>query len=327
MSAASTKSQLGRLLALAPYLQARGAVPLREVAADFGVTPDQLLKDLRVLYMCGLPGLAPGDYIEINVEALQNDPDGLVRISQADYLARPLRLGSNEATALVVGLRALLESSPGGSREVIERTLSKLEIATEGAAPPLVEVRLPDGALDRAAVREVVDRAISSDRQVRLRYYVPARDESTDRIVDPLVVLRRDGHEYLDGWCHLAGGRRLFRLDRVESVEVAETPRATADHAPRDLSEGLFAPAPDALRVRLLLGPEMAWFAEHYPVEELARRADGWSEATMAVSDERWLMRLVLRFAPALEVLGPDDFAERVRDAARDALRLQTATA
>jgi proteasome accessory factor C len=127
MTGASTKDQLARLLALAPYLQTRGAVPLKQVAADFSVSREQMLKDLRVLYLCGLPGFGPGDLIEINVEALLDDPEGVVRINNADFLARPLRLGSNEASALIVGLQALQESSALASRELVERTLAKLE--------------------------------------------------------------------------------------------------------------------------------------------------------------------------------------------------------
>ncbi|MFL6154791.1 MAG: WYL domain-containing protein, partial [Marmoricola sp.] len=173
MSGASTRDQLARLLALAPYLQTRGEVPLSEVAADFGVSSAQMLKDLRVLYLCGLPGFGPGELIEINVEALENDPDGLVRIDNADYLARPLRLGSNEATALIVALRALLDSSTVASREVVERTLAKLEAATEEGATPLVDVRVPEPppALKRA--RDSLARAITTDRQARLGYLVP----------------------------------------------------------------------------------------------------------------------------------------------------------
>jgi hypothetical protein len=121
MTGASTKDQLARLLALAPYLQTRGAVPLKQVAADFSVSREQMLKDLRVLYLCGLPGFGPGDLIEINVEALLDDPEGVVRINNADFLARPLRLGSNEASALIVGLQALQESSALASRELVER--------------------------------------------------------------------------------------------------------------------------------------------------------------------------------------------------------------
>ncbi|RNL79349.1 helix-turn-helix transcriptional regulator [Nocardioides marmorisolisilvae] len=327
MSGASTRDQLSRLLALAPYLQTRGEVPLSEVAADFGVTSAQMLKDLRVLYLCGLPGFGPGELIDINVEALESDPEGLVRIDNADYLARPLRLGSSEATALIVALRALLDSSTVASREVVERTLAKLETATEEGATPLVDVRVPEPPPALKQARDSLARAITSDRQARLGYLVPTRDEVTERVVDPIALLQNDGKTYLDAWCHLADDRRLFRVDRITAVEVLDSPRAVPDLEPRDLAEGLFEASPDDLVVRLRLSPQMRWFAEYYPVLTTAETPEGGLEVTLAVSDERWLLRLALRFGGGLRVLEPADLDERVRAVARDALRLQQATA
>jgi proteasome accessory factor C len=327
VSGASTRDQLARLLALAPYLQTRGEVPLSEVAADFGVSTAQMLKDLRVLYLCGLPGFGPGELIDINVEALENDPDGLVRIDNADYLARPLRLGSNEATALIVALRALLDSSTIASREVVERTLAKLEAATEEGATPLVDVRVPEPPPALKQARDSLARAITADRQVRLGYLVPTRDEVTERVVDPIALQLSDGKTYLDAWCHLADDRRLFRVDRITAVEVLDSPRAVPDLEPRDLSEGLFEAGPDDLVVRLRLRREMRWFAEYYPVLTAEETDDGGLDVTLAVSDERWLLRLALRFGTGLRVLEPAELDERVRAVAREALRLQQATA
>jgi len=45
------------------------------------------------------------------------------------------------------------------------------------------------------------------------------------------------------------------------------------------------------------------------------------------VSDERWLLRLALRFGPGLSVLEPAALRERVVNVAGDALRLHHATA
>jgi proteasome accessory factor C len=326
MSTTSTKDQLARLLALAPYLQARGDVPLREVAADFGVPPAQMLKDLRVLYLCGLPGFGPGDLIDINVEALESDPDGIVRIENADFLARPLRLGSNEASALIVALRALLDASQESSRPVVERTLAKLEAAAEAGSMPLVDVRIPVQRRAFQLARADLERAIAADRQVRLGYYVPTRDETTDRVVDPIAVLRQDGRTYLDAWCHLAEARRLFRVDRITATTVLETERAV-DAAPRDLDAGLFAASAEDLRVRLCLAPALRWFADYYPVLESIEQDDGGLEVVLAVSDERWLQRLVLRFGAGMVILDPPALGERIRDVARDALRLQRDTA
>lgn len=327
MIGASTRDQLSRLLTLAPYLQTRGAVPLGEVAADFGVSRDQILRDLRVLYLCGLPGFGPSDLIDINVESLLEDPDGLVRIDNADFLARPLRLGSNEASALIVALRALLDSSAGTSRDVVERTLAKLESATEAGSTPLVDVRLSAPRPDLEQALRSLGLAIAEDRQARIGYLVPSRDESTERVVDPIALLQTDGKSYLDAWCHLAEDRRLFRVDRISEVEVLESARAVPDLEPRDLSEGLFAPGPDDLEVRVHLSPEMRWFSEYYPVLSVQTNPDGTQEVTLAVTDERWLLRLAMRFGHGLRIVEPAALSERLATLAARALRLQQDTA
>ncbi len=322
-----SRDQVTRLLALAPYLQTRGEVPLNQVAADFGVSPAQMLRDLRVLFMCGLPGYGPGDLIDINVEALEDDPDGLVRVDNAEFLARPLRLGSNEASALIVALHALLDASPAGSREVVERTLAKLEDAATAGSTPLVDVHLPRSGPSVDGTWSALGAAIEANRQARLDYYVPTRDETTQRVVDPIAVIRSEGRSYLDAWCHLADDRRLFRLDRITALEILDSGRVAHDLEPRDLSAGLFEAGPDDLRVRLRLRPEMRWFAEYYPVLTRTEGDDGSLEVTLAVSDERWLLRLALRFGPGLAVLEPVDLRDRVADVAAVALRLHGATA
>jgi len=322
-----SKEQLIRLLALAPYLQTRGAVPLKEVAADFGVTPAQVLKDLRVLYLCGLPGYGPGDLIEIDVEALENDPEGLVRVGNADFLARPLRLGSNEASALIVALHALLDASPAASREAVERTLAKLEEAAVQGSTPLLGVHLPPARPAVDGAHRALERALADDRQVRLQYYVPTRDETTDRVVDPIAVTRGEGRDYLDAWCHLVDDRRLFRLDRITGLEVLDSPRVNHDLEPRDLAAGLFEASPDDLRARLRLSPEMRWVAEYYPVLTSTETGDGGLEVTLAVSDERWLLRLAMRFGHGMTVLEPAELVQRVATVAAESLRLHQATA
>ena len=85
-----------------------------------------------------------------------------------------------------------------------------------------------------------------------------------------------DGRWYLEGWCHLAEGVRLFRLDRmVEASLGAPAEPLPSEAVPRDLAEGLFRPRDDDLTVVLELEPAARWVADYYPVEqaiELARR-------------------------------------------------------
>ncbi len=311
------REQVSRLLALVPYLQSRIDVPLTRVAADFGVTADQIISDLKVLWMCGLPGLTPDKMIEVDFEAFEDDPEGVVHIENAEFLSRPVRLGSSEASALIVALRALREGSPDSSYDVIDRCLVKLEdAATTGTAAPKVEVHLSRSESARRHAAVLGD-AIASNRQARLDYYVPTRDETTTRTVDPLDLHTRDGHDYLDAWCHLAQARRLFRLDRMHAVEVVDEPRREHSLRPRDLADGLFEPGPDDLVALVHLERHARWVADYYPVDRVEELDEGRLAVTLRVGDPRWLVRLALRLAPAVTVVEPETLREEVLRTAR----------
>ncbi len=315
------REQVARLLALVPYIQARREVSLEQAARDFGVKPAQIVKDLNVLWFCGLPGLGMGDLIDVDMDALQEG--GVIRVSNADYLSRPLRLDSSEASALIVAMRALREGSDDEVRPIVDRTLGKLEAAAgDGAAVAAqVDVRLPQQAARLGELADRLRRAVDERRQVRLDYYVPTRDESTERTVDPIRVVTADGHTYLDAYCHLAEDQRLFRLDRISTAQVLDTPvdRHT-DLEPRDLADGIFQPSTDDLPVTLELAPDARWVAEYYPVESSQERPEGGLTVTMRVGHPAWLTRLMLRLGASGRILDAPELAASVRAVATEAL-------
>jgi len=315
------RDQVGRLLALVPYIQSREEVSVEQAAADFGVPPAQIVKDLNVLWFCGLPGLGMGDLIDVDMDAL--DGDGVIRVSNADYLSRPLRLGSTEASALIVALRALREASDDNVRPIVDRTLAKLEAAAgDGAAlAARVGIQIDHTAPEVGRLCATLEEAVTTGRQVRLGYYVPARDQATERIVDPSRVVQAEGNTYLEAWCHTAEDQRLFRLDRVSEAEVLDA--AVTDHSdvpPRDLSTGLFRASPDDTLATLRLQPRARWVAEYYPVESVEELTDGGLRVTLRAGDPGWLTRLMLRIGGAAEIEEPVELSDVVRRAAQDAL-------
>ena len=328
-AAAGAKDQVSRLLTLVPYLKARGEVRLDEAAAALGVTAEQLLKDLKVLWMCGTPGGLPDDLIDVDVAALEPEDgdgirtDGIIRVSNADYLAKPLRLTTTEATALIVALRALRSGAGDDTREVVDRALAKLEAAAaEGAEAARVHPGSDAADTDQALLATRLQGAADQRRQVRLSYYVPSRDEQSERVVDPRGVVNRDGHAYLDAWCHLAEAPRLFRLDRIVTAEVLTEEIATEPAAPRDLADGFFTRDTGVTTATVLLEPPARWVTDYYPVEALREVGEGRLEVEFLVADQRWLTRLVLGLLPHARVLAPQEAAEAVMAAARETLDL-----
>ena len=318
---AGAGAQVARLLRLVPYALTRREVPLQQAAADLGVSPGQLVGDLKVLMFCGYPGYLPGDYIEVDLDALEGE--GIVRVTNADYLARPLRLSVGEASALIVALRTLRESASADVWPVVDRTLAKLEAAAEegASAAGQVEVHLGEGERAVARLRGELAPALADARQVELTYYVAARDERTERVVDPLALVTTDGMTYLDAWCHRAEDRRLFRLDRIEALRVLPTPAEPHPEAkPRDLSAGLFQPSQAHATARIRLSPRARWVSEYYPVLDTAEADDGSLEVRLQVADPEWLKRLLLRLAPDAVLLEPADLAQEFIRSADEAL-------
>lgn len=305
--------QVARLLALVPYLLARGEVRLDEAAAHFGTDSAQLERDLRVLFMTGLsPGL-PGDLIEVDIEALEGER--VIRVDNADYLARPVRFAPSEATALVVALRTMLDVASPEAAEVVQRTLAKLEgaIGGEESARQLHVQSQPSRA---AEIVPVIQGAIARGHQLDLTYHVASRDEVSTRVVDPRAIAGVEDALYLDAWCHRAGDDRVFRLDRIVSVTELDTPVLDPTARARDLTQGWFTDA-DTTRVTLRVEPAARWMTEYYPVEG-ARPGPGETlDVDLQVSSEAWLRHLVLRLAPHARIVDPPELADAVLRSAR----------
>jgi proteasome accessory factor C len=313
-------AQLPRLLALVPYLLQHPGVQTAEAASLFGVTEDQLRRDLNLIWLCGLPGHGPGDLIDLEFEG------DTITLFEPAGVTRPLKLTVDEALALLVALRTLSETPGLAERDVVERTLAKIEEAAGAAASPAqrVEVALEGEERVLPVVRDALDRK----RRLHLSYYVPGRDETTERDVDPMRLLLVEGRSYLEAWCRRVEGVRLFRLDRVVGIAVLDLPAEPPPTATeRDLSQGLFQPSPDDLLVVLALGPGAHWVADYYPCESVEDVGDGTTIiARLRTPEPSWIVRLVLGLGGAsARVVEPAGLAEQVRSAAREALAAYTA--
>lgn len=310
-------ARLARLLTMVPWLVNRQGIDLEQAAADLGVTTDQLEADLRLLFLCGY-GQMPDELIEADWEG------GRVFVGNADSIARPLRLGVDEAVTLIVGLRALREVPGLDERDAVDRALAKLESAAGDAAAPAARVRAEVAAGAPAEMLARARDAVRDRRRVHLTYVVPARDEATERDVDPMRVVGIDGQWYLEGWCHRAEDTRLFRMDRVEELTVLDvdgTPPPEASE--RDLSEGTFRPAPDDVEVTLRLLPGATWVSDYYAVDSVedVPAADGGGQVVrLRTADTAWLRRLLWRLGGRGVVLEPADLVAEIRDGAQAAL-------
>lgn len=307
----TSASQVPRLLSLVPYLQAHPDADLADTAATFGVSTRQLVADLNVLWFCGLPGGMPGDLIEVDMDALEN---GRIRLTNADYLARPLRFTIEEAMSLVVALGALEEMADADLAGSIRSARAKLAGLFGG--DDRVDVRLQAG---EEAIRTQLADAIAAGRAVRLTYHGASRGTATTPLVDPAQLATRDGYGYLVAWARERDAWRTYRLDRVGAVDVTGDPVGDHGEAPA-LASGWLDERPDAALVSLDLRPAGHWIVEYHPTVSTEPLDGGLLRVRLRVADPEWFRRLLLRLGPAVARVDPPEAAASAGEAAREAL-------
>jgi proteasome accessory factor C len=307
--------RLRRLLVVVPYVVRHPGAQVGELSRLFGVGERELLEDLNLLFVSGLPPYGPGDLIDVQVE------EGRVWIGMADYFSRPIRLTRSEALALYLKGKALL-GAPG--LDEAPALASALEKIVRGLGPDTLEnlaSRVEVGAGGhQAAALAAVRLAVERRERLEIEYYTAARDDLTTRRIDPEHVFSSIGNWYVVAWDHLANAERLFRADRVRSAKpTGET------FEPRGLmgaGRPLYTRSAGDIPIKLILTPGARWVIEYYETERVAEKEDGRLEVTLPAKALPWMAKLILRLGGEATVLAPDELAEMVRDTARRTLAL-----
>lgn len=310
MPPSRTARRLERLLLVIPYVVRHPGTSLDELARLFDVSESELVRDLNLLFVTGLPPYGPGDLIEVHFE------EGSVWIRMADYFGRPVRLTRSEALALYLTGQAFLASGVTEAK-ALGSALEKLKQRLGSEA--LANLRVVALASRQPGPLETVRAATLSPERLEIDYYSASRDAVTTRRIDPEHVFSALGNWYVVAWCHSVNAERLFRIDRIRDV------RSTGEQfEPRGLlgqGRPLYARGDKDMMLRLRLAPGAQWIADYYDVETRTKRGEN-LDVSLPTRDLAWAAKLLLRFHGEVTVLGPPSLKKLVRKLADETLAL-----
>jgi proteasome accessory factor C len=307
--------RLRRLLVIVPYVIRHPGTEVAEISRLFGLREAELLEDLNLLFVSGLPPYGPGDLIDVQLE------EGRVWVGMADYFSRPVRLSRSEALALYLKGKALLGAPGLEEAPALTAALAKIETGMgKEALETLTGLVAVGGGGHAARALGAVRTAVEGREGLDIEYYTASRDELTSRTVDPEHVFSALGNWYVVAWDHHADAERLFRVDRIRSARP--TGRRFEPRGLLGAGRPLYTRSERDLPVRLRLGPPARWVAEYYETERVENLEDGWAEVTLPTKDLAWVAKLVLRLGGQARVVEPTELAEAVQDTARRTLAL-----
>ena len=333
MARVSASDQLTRLLALPAWVADNPGVSIKEAAEHFGVTPAIIERDVNTLWVSGLPGGMHGDLVDFDASDFET---GHLRLSEPLGLDRPVRLTRQEAISLLMALRVLADlladddaSAPAiaSTQQAVTTLLATDAPTDDGNAhvdPGTVTPTGPGPAYagcssHTSRILAAVRSALRDGRRLHLAY-VSATDTSSERDVDPITLESDGSHMTLVGWCLSAKAERSFRLDRITSAEVLDTPSVRHRSSHRRNQPAADHSAGNRPRATLVLQPTGRWLAEQVPCLSQEETADGNLKVVVEGRDRAWLTGLVLSAGRHLIMVEPPDLAQEAAAAAKQAL-------
>ncbi|MDH3606119.1 MAG: WYL domain-containing protein [Acidimicrobiia bacterium] len=294
MSSPKTARRLTRILSMLPYVIANPGVGVQDLSERFGYRRKELIDDLNLVFLTGLPGYGPGDLIDATVE------DDEVFVDTADYFARPLRLTPPEALMLLASGMALI--SAGQGPPALESAISKLSgvVAPDSGGGLVVDLKEPEFV-------DLLRDSVEAAQVVSLTYTAIGSGATTERDVEPWSVFSANGNWYLSAFCRTADAERVFRVDRIRAAAATAETFAPPDEPPPP--EVRYTPAEEDVRTIIRLNPSAQWVAEYYPVEDLGDGKIRFSSGDPAVA-----ARLLLRLGEDGELIDGPEVEQLVAD-------------
>ncbi len=318
-----------RLMAVIDLLQAHGQLTTGTIAERLGVSERTVRRDLVSLQDLDLPVRAtPGRHGGVTIE-----PGALLA---------PLRFTNAELVALRLGVRTVAARHEPALARAARSAQTRLESVMTPRARTRVQALdaalseepsgehepCEGGPVDPDAVLQLAE-AIQAGQRVTLHYTSPSSG-NTVRSIDPYGLVRLE-HWYLAAHCHLRGGLRTFRLDRIRRLE--RTPhtftRPDGFDAFATVTASLaLAPWPGTVLCRVRIAVDLARARGAVPPQAVVLEPDGDGVllSTRYPVDELDGLALHLLWLPwPLEVREPPALRRALRSVAERALALAEA--
>jgi len=303
---------LARAMTLLYYLadeRRPSLVSWKTLQKDLGLTRAEVEGDLSLINLVNFGG---GTYA-LMAEAT---PQGVhvVRDVMADVFAEPARLSPVMARALLLALDLLGDTLALRGLESLASVRKKVHALVgdhlaEGGVV-VDEVLPPD-----PQIVEVLNHAIRDHKVVNISYYTTARQELSDRLVEPYLLFRSPDGWYLEGYCLRAQGQRTFKLERIRVANdtgASFTPRPEVDLTRRRTGQA-FLPSDVATWATVRFDPRWRTYLEEQGLDCILG-SEGGVTVRMPYLEERWIAQEIVRYLGDAELQHPLSARRRVKE-------------
>jgi predicted DNA-binding transcriptional regulator YafY len=297
-----------RLVAILLEMQARGELRAEDLAGHFEVSVRTIYRDLEALSEGGVPLIAT--------------PGKGYRLMEG-YFLPPLTFTGTEAALLVLGVEFVRGRVDAELRRAADDALAKLTGVLPSERRAAVErwqreMLFPRSDAGDEARLAQLRAAIQERRLLRLNYHAYRRAGAEWRDVEPTSLVYFGQTWHLAGYCRLRQAPRLFRLERIDRLELLgerfELGPRHEQAGPRDAWKA------SAVEARVRFEPTVErWVREGQPFTFIREEIDGSGSIFVygMRDDADGLLAWLLGWGDAVTVLDPPELRARLVDVAQ----------
>ena len=231
---------------------------------------------------------------------------------------------ASEIYALLMIHELASHIGPGLLTEHLQPLITRVTMMLSAADDTPEDVRSRIRILSSASKRhasphfETVARGTVKARRLKILYFTRSRNEHSERIVSPQLLVHYKENWYLVAWCHKADGLRMFAMDAIEEATLLQV---AAKAAPKKQIEeligrdfGLYSGKARQWAKLLFSSRHAPWVQAEtwHPEQKSETTGDGGYLLAVPYSDPRELILEILRYGPEVQVIEPIDLRREV---------------
>ena len=287
-----------RLLQLLLQLLNQGKATAPELAEKFEVSVRTIYRDVDALSAAGVPiYTTPGK-------------GGGIFLQEGYVLDRTLMTAS-EQKRILMALQSLQAVDAGeGSAELLNKLGALFQKA--GGGRRWMRVDFSDWTGQRSALFSQLQEAILTQRKVTFTY-LSYKGTFVDREAEPLQLVFKSREWYLWAFCSLRQDCRLFKLTRMQAVNVTQETFERVWQEVDFEDKGLQPKEQHALvKLKLVFEARLA-YRVYESFSDVRKLADGRFLVTCWLPDNVTTYDFILSFGDQGEVVAPASFREAMR--------------
>lgn len=298
--------KIDRLIGILSVLLQKEHTTAPELAEKFEVSRRTINRDIETLCRAGIP-----------IQTMQGSGGG-IRMIDGYRMDRTI-LTSKDMQMILAGLRSL-DSVSGSTyyRQLMAKIQSGSSDFISGRDSMLID--LSSWYKNSLAPKiEQIQSAIDSRRAVCFQYYAPSGE--SERTIEPYYLVFRWSSWYVWGWCEKRKDYRLFKLNRMNQVEVLDRTFARRKVPLPDLSEERIFPG--GIQVRAVFDSDVKWrLVEEFGADCFTNTENGKLLFTADYTDMENLVSWLLTFGAKVEILEPKEVRDILRKNAEEILKI-----